>query len=149
MNRLVELIGIVNENGCIEIPAMAFSQMGIHLGEEVKLVYFATGKDDYRNESREFILARADENPMEELLKDEKVELKLPPEILVDSGIPFDADLDIVCMERKIVIFPAEDVEVAVPKELFEICEELGIPKEKINVVLKMTEEGNGKKTNL
>lgn len=149
MIRLVELIGIVNEKGCIEIPVVPFSQTGIQMGEEVRLVYFAAGEYDYRNESREFMLARVDENPMEELLKEERVELKLPPEILSDSGIPFDADLDIVCMNRKIVILPAEDVEREVPKELFAICEELGIPKEKINIVLKMTEEEDGKKPNL
>lgn len=149
MIRLVELIGMVNEKGCIEIPVVPFSQTGIQMGEEVRLVYFAAGEHDYRNESREFMLARVDENPIEELLKEERVELKLPPEILADSDIPFDADLDIVCMNRKIVILPAEDVERAVPKELFAICEELGIPKEKINIVLKMTEEEDGKKTNL
>lgn len=149
MIRLVELIGIVNEKGCIEVPVVPFSQTGIQMGEEVRLVYLAAGENDYRNESREFMLARVDENPMEELVKEERVELKLPPEILADSGIPFDADLDIVCMNRKIVILPAEDVERAVPKELFAICEELGIPKEKINIVLKMTEEEDGKKTNL
>jgi predicted transcriptional regulator len=53
-----------------------------------------------------------------------------------------DADLDIVCTDRKIVILPTEDVVAGeVPEELLGICEELGIPKEKVNIVLRMTEE--------
>lgn len=48
---------------------------------------------------------------------------------------------------RKIVILPTEDVESEdVPKELLDICADLGIPREKVNIVLRMTEEENGKK---
>ena len=61
--------------------------------------------------------------------------------------IPLDADLDIVCLDRKIVILPTEDVESEdVPKELLDICAELGIPREKVNIVLRMTEEGSDEK---
>lgn len=50
-------------------------------------------------------------------------------------------------MYRKIVILPTEDVESEdVPKELLDICADLGIPREKVNIVLRMTEEENGKK---
>lgn len=49
--------------------------------------------------------------------------------------------------DRKIVILPTEDVESEdVPKELLDICADLGIPREKVNIVLRMTEEENGKK---
>ena len=83
---------------------------------------------------------------MEELLSGD-VELKLPPQLLADAGIPIDADLDIVCLDRKIVILPTEDVESEeVPKELLDICAELGIPREKVNIVLRMTEEGRDEK---
>ena len=42
---------------------------------------------------------------------------------------------------------PTEDVESEdVPKELLDICAELGIPKEKVNIVLRMTEEGSDEK---
>ena len=32
------------------------------------------------------------------------------------------------------------------PKELLDICAELGIPREKVNIVLRMTEEGSDEK---
>lgn len=142
MFQLVEIAGIMNENGCIEVPAVLLAQTGIRLGEEVKLIYLAAGENRYANESKEFLLARADENPLEEFLKEENIELKLPPELLVDANIALDADLDIVCMDRKIVILPTEDVEAEeIPKELMDICQELGISKEKVNIILRMSEE--------
>ena len=138
MVQLVEITGVLNEKGCIEIPILLLAQTGIHTGEEVNLIYLAAGEKDYRNESREFLLKRTGENPMEELLSGD-VELKLPPQLLADAGIPIDADLDIVCLDRKIVILPTEDVvSEEVPKELLDICTELGIPREKVNIVLRM-----------
>ena len=141
MVQLVEITGVLNEKGCIEIPIVLLAQTGIRTGEEVNLIYLAAGEKDYRNESREFMLKRAEEDPLEELQSGE-TELKLPPQLLADAHIPLDADLDIVCLDRKIVILPTEDVD----KELLDICADLGIPREKVNIVLRMTEEENGKK---
>lgn len=142
MFQLVEMTGVVNERGCIEIPVAALLQMGIVAGQEVSLIYIAEGEGNLLNQSREFILAKANENPLGELLKDENVELKLPPELLADANIPLDADVDIICTDRKIVIVPSEDVdEPELPEELMGIFAELGIPKEKVNVVLHVMED--------
>ena len=117
MVQLVEITGVLNEKGCIEIPIVLLTQTGIHTGEEVNLIYLAAGEKDYRNESREFMLKRAGENPLEEL----------------QSG--------------ETEILPTEDVgSEDVPKELLDICAELGIPREKVNIVLRMTEEGSDEK---
>ena len=130
MFQLVEIKGKVNEKGCIEIPVILLEQTGIRTGEEVKLLYLAAGEKDFKNESKEFLLVRAGEI------------------FLSVQTIPMDADLDIVCTDRKIVILPTEDVVAGeVPEELLGICEELGIPKEKVNIVLRMTEEGRDEKT--
>ena len=58
MVQLVEMTGILNEKGCIEIPIVLLAQTGIRTGDEVNLVYIAAGEGDYRNESREFILKK-------------------------------------------------------------------------------------------
>lgn len=146
MVQLVEMKGILNEKGCIEIPIVLLAQTGIRTGDEISLVYIAAGEGDYRNESREFILKKAGEDPIEEL-QSEEAELKLPPQLLADAHISVDADLDIVCRDRKIVIMPAGEEEAEdIPKELLDICADLGIPREKVNIVLRMTEEEeNGK----
>lgn len=143
MIQLVEITGKLNEMGCIEIPIVLLAQTGIQIGDEVNLVYLAAGEKDYRNEAKEFMLQKAGENPIGELLQEGEAEFRLPPQLLMDAHIPAGADLDIVCMNRKIVILPTEDAESEeIPKELLDICAELGIPKEKVNIVLRMTEEG-------
>lgn len=61
-----------------------------------------------------------------------------------------DTDIEIICMDKKIMILPSEIIETGneIPPELIGIFRELGISKEKVNVVLHSTTEreiGNGK----
>lgn len=58
-----------------------------------------------------------------------------------------DADLDIVCQEGRIIILPSELVQgTEVPEELLAICRELGITEDKVNIILRTTEEGTDEK---
>ena len=142
MLQLVEMIGRMNEKGCIEVPVVLMEQTGIRTEDEVRLLYIAAGENDFRNEAKEFLISRADNDPGEKILNDTYVELKLPPELFKDANIPMDANLDIVCMDKKIVILPADDPEMEiVPPELMEIFDELGIPKDKVSVILRAMEE--------
>ena len=50
MVQLVEITGVLNEKGCIEIPIVLLAQTGICIGEEVNLIYLAAGEKDYRNQ---------------------------------------------------------------------------------------------------
>ncbi len=146
MYQLMEITGVVNEKGSIEIPAALLAQTGIHTEEKVRLIYLTAENEDHRNESKEFLLTRVGENPVEGLLSEENVELKIPPELLKDANIPLHSDLDIVCVDRKIVILPSEDVDSdEVPEEILVICEELGIPKEKVNIILRVAEDEHEK----
>ena len=125
MLQLVEMEGKMTENGCIEIPAVVLEQAGICTGDTVKLVYMA-----------------------EELAKEENIAFQIPEELLRDDGIPMDADLDIVCQEGRIIILPSELVQgTEVPEELLAICRELGITEDKVNIILRTTEEGTDEKT--
>ena len=142
MLQLVEMIGRMNEKGCIEVPVVLMEQTGIRTEDEVRLLYIAAGENDFRNEAKEFLISRADNDPGEKILNDTNVELKLPPELFKDANIPMDANLDIVCMDKKSVILPADDPEMEiVPPELMEIFDELGIPKDKVSVILRAMEE--------
>ena len=130
MLQLVEMEGKMTENGCIEIPAVVLEQAGICTGDTVKLVYMA-GQD-----------------VAEELAKEENIAFQIPEELLRDAGIPMDADLDIVCQEGRIIILPSELVQgTEVPEELLAICRELGITEDKVNIILRTTEEGTDEKT--
>lgn len=150
MLQIVEVEGRMNEKGCVEIPMLVMEQTGILTGEAVKLLYIAEGKDSLKNPAKEFLLVREDQDIAGEITDEEKVELKIPPELLADAGIPMDADLDIVCMDQKIVILPSEEsVEQVIPKELMDICEELGISRDKAKVVLRTSGEGADEESNL
>ena len=134
MLQLVEMEGKMTENGCIEIPAVVLEQAGICTGDTVKLVYMAED-GELKNTAKEFLLARAGQDVAEELAKEENIAFQIPEELLRDAGIPMDADLDIVCQGTE------------VPEELLAICRELGITEDKVNIILRTTEEGTDEKT--
>lgn len=147
MLQLVEMEGKMTENGCIEIPAVVLEQAGICTGDTVKLVYVAED-GELKNTAKEFLLARAGQDVAEELAKEENIAFQIPEELLRDAGIPMDADLDIVCQEGRIIILPSELVQgTKVPEELLAICRELGITEDKVNIILRTTEEGTDEKT--
>lgn len=138
MLQVVEMEGRVNEKGCIEVPAVVFGQTGISTGEAVKLLYMAEKEGDYRNPSREFLLSKGNQNPAEKPSGGQQMDLKIPAELLADAGIPEDADLDVVCMDGRIVLLPSEEMAaLEIPQEILDICEELGIPKEEVSIVLR------------
>ncbi len=136
MLQLVDLRLQLDEKGRIAIPVDALSRMDIHTGDEVNLLYVADSEESLQNPSKEFILTKAGKSEQE-------LSIQLPRELLEEAGIPVDADIDIVCMDQKIMILPTEMVKAdnGVPPELMGIFREFGIPKEKVNVVLHSTTE--------
>ena len=65
MLQLVEMIGRMNEKGCIEVPVVLMEQTGIRTEDEVRLLYIAAGANDFSNEAKEFLISRADNVPGE------------------------------------------------------------------------------------
>lgn len=139
MIQLVEMEGKMNGEGCIEVPAVVLGQAGICAGETVKLFYMAE-KDSLKNESKEFLIFRADEGG--DLAGQKEILFQIPQELLKDAGISMDADLDIVCQDQKIIIMPDQTADrVEIPKELLALCGELGISEDKVKIILRTTEE--------
>ena len=61
-----------------------------------------------------------------------------------------DTDLEIVCMDRQILILPVEDrKEFGLPEELLTIGEDLGMEKDKVKVILHTPKEGQDEKAHL
>lgn len=146
MLQLVEMEGKLNEKGCIEIPAVMLEQTGIRTGEAVKLIYMAE-EEELKNESKEFLLVRAEQDASEELMKEQNIVFQIPQELLQDAGIPMDADLDIVCQEQKIIILPAQMAdETPLTEELLMICKEFGVSEDKVKIILRATEEETDEK---
>ena len=151
MLKLVELAMAVKENGGIEIPIEAMLQMDIHIGDTIKLIYMAESEENLVNSAKEFVLARECENAEEALKKQEQIAFQIPQVLLEDAGISMDADLDIVCADGKIVILPAggEGITEKIPPELMGIFQELGISRDKVNIILQTEGEGTDGKTNV
>lgn len=144
MLQLVEMEGKMNEKGCIEIPAAVLEQAGIRTGETVKLIYMAES-EGLKNESKEFVLMKGGQDAGEELMEEQDTAFRIPQELLKDAGIPMDADLDIVCQDRKIIILPAETATDAdIPEELLALCGELGISRDKVRIILRTADESCG-----
>ena len=142
MVQFVEMEGKMNRNGCIEVPVAVLEQAGIGTGEAVKLFYMAD-RESLKNESREFMIFRADEDAAGENAGKQEISFQIPQELLKDAGIPLGADLDIVCQNQKIIIMPEQiSGEVEIPEELLALCGELGISKDKVRIILRTTEEG-------
>lgn len=149
MLKLVELALQIGKNSVIEIPVDALTQMGIHTEDTIKLIYMAESEENLVNATREFVLTR--ENAEDALQQEEQIAFQIPEALLADAGIPVDADLEIVCADGKIMILPSgsEHSDEKMPEELVGIINELGIPRDRVQVVLH-TEGGKADgKTNL
>jgi len=100
-------------------------------------------RESLKNESREFMIFRADEDTAGGAAGQREISFQIPQDLLRDAGIPLDADLDIVCQDQKIIIMPEQTAgEVELPAELLALCGELGITKDKVRIILRATEEG-------
>lgn len=142
MVQFVEMEGKMNGKGYIEVPAVVLERAGISAGETVKLFYMAD-RESLKNESREFMIFRADEDTDGGGAGQREISFQIPQELLRDAGIELDADLDIVCQDQKIIIMPEQTPgEVELPEELLALCGELGITKDKVRIILRATEEG-------
>ncbi len=139
MLHLVEVVGVLDEQGRIEIPPSVLGQTGISAGEYVKLFYMAQ-VETMENEMREFLLFGGGLGT--ERQQGEETVLKIPQELLASAEIPADADLDIMCGDRRIVILPTEDAEeLFVPAELSALCREIGLTEDRVRITLASPEE--------
>lgn len=145
--KLVELAVTMNEDGTVAIPIETMEQMKIHLGDTLNLIYMAENEDNLANETKEFLLAKEGKYFAGEI--DKEVTIQVPMELLQDAGIPLDSDLEIVCADKKIVIFPLEESEMIVPKELHGIFEEMGISLDKAKIIMRTEGAAEDGKTNL
>lgn len=100
MIQLVEMEGKMNENGCIEVPAVVLEQTGIRTGETVKLIYMAE-EESLENEAKEFLLVRAGQDVAGKLAKEEEIAFQIPQELLRMRGYRWMQTLILCVRNRK------------------------------------------------
>lgn len=134
---LREIFLETNENGVLLINDRILSQMGIGKNEQIYIAYLCPSDTEIVNEFREFILTKDGVDKIQrEIEMEEEVSLTIPNELMIDAGIPLEADLDVICKKGLIVIQPAKADEI-LPQEVLEACKEVGIEPEQFKIMLQ------------
>lgn len=121
-------------DGSLVIPNEVMDLIGKGPDGSVYVTYLSEG--EYK-EQEVFISPVEPGCLTSEQLCEEALQLVVPEELLEEAGIQPDEDLDVVCEERRITIFPSKS-EAVVPHEILELCGELGISPEKVRVIMEM-----------
>ena len=134
---LREIFLETNENGVLLVNDHILSQMGIGKNEQIYIAYLCPSDTEIVNKFREFILTKDGvEKIQREMEMEEEVSLTIPNELMIDAGIPLEADLDVICKKGLIVIQAAKADEI-LPKEVLEACNEVGIEPEQFRIMLQ------------
>lgn len=134
---LREIFLETNENGVLLVNDHILSQMGIGKNEQIYIAYLCPSNTEIVNEFREFILTKDGlEKIQREMELEEEISLTIPNGLMIDAGIPLEADLDVICKKGLIVIQPAKADEI-LPKEVLEACNEVGIEPEWFRIMLQ------------
>lgn len=134
---LREIFLETNVNGELLVNNHILSQMGIGKNEQIYIAYLCPSDTEIVNEFREFILTKDGvEKIQREMEMEEEVSLTIPNELMIDAGIPLEADLDVICKKGLIVIQAAKADEI-LPKEVLEACNEVGIEPEQFRIMLQ------------
>lgn len=134
---LREIFLETNENGVLLVNDHILSQMGIGKNEQIYIAYLCPSNTEIVNEFREFILTKDGlEKIQREMELEEEISLTIPNGLMIDAGIPLEADLDVICKKGLIMIQPAKADEI-LPKEVLEACNEVGIEPEWFRIMLQ------------
>ncbi len=126
--KRIEIESILDKEGKLAIPAQLLDELGLVLGDTVKLAYIRKSPNHFIN--NEFLIAPSG------IAEYEESEILLPHELLEAASISFDSDIEIVCTEGAIVIMEADLLDI-IPDELCQLFGELGISPETVRSVIK------------
>ena len=134
---LREIFLDTNENGELLVNDHILSQMGIGKNEQIYIAYLCPSETEIVNEFREFILTKDGvEKIQQEMKMEEEASLTIPNELMIDAGIPLEADLDVIC-KKGLIVIQAAKVDEILPKEVLEACNEIGIEPEQFRGMLQ------------
>lgn len=131
--KLVEVSTLVNSEGEIVINKNMVENMGFSVGERVWFTYL-TPADGIENVEYNFVITpKRIENMENVLIEDNKVEFEVPEELLECAGIGNNANVEVICDNKQIIL--KERVEV--PEQVYEFFERYGIQRETVEAMLK------------
>lgn len=95
--QILETTFTVSDSGNLKIPAAVLRKMGLNPGDHIRVAYLT--QDGCRNIFREFFLSA---DPLDTLSEDDKIQV--PSRLLDQANIPDSADLQILCLDRCLLI---------------------------------------------
>ena len=95
--KISEHLFFVDESGNLRIPSPVLQEMGLVPGDQVYVAYLT--EDGTKNIAREFLVSPA---AMDQINPEEKIQI--PSQLLEQANITEEQDLQIVCLDRAIVI---------------------------------------------
>jgi len=131
--KRIEIESTIDKEGKLAIPAHLLDEMGLVIGDTVKLAYISKLSGHSTNTSSKLIIASKGITTLEE---DEECEISLPHKLLEAASIPFDSDVEIICTDGAIIITAADLLDI-IPDELCQLFTELGISPETVRGVIK------------
>lgn len=115
--KISELTFIVDHCGGLKIPTSVLREMGLAEGDHVRMAYLT--HDGVTNTFLEFMLLP---DTIDSPATNERNAIHIPMQIMQQSGIPQDADLQIACLNGCIVICQDPGLQT---KELLSVLEAL------------------------
>ncbi len=122
----------VNKQGEIVIGKEITEKINLKVDDKVYISY-ATEEEVENFKVVDFMITKGS-------LKNENINFKIPKEILTDANIDLNSNLEVICKDKKILIVPSNYID-SIPEDIVKLCEDIGISKEKVGVILSFIEE--------
>lgn len=122
----------VNKQGEIVIGKEITEKINLKVDDKVYISY-TTDEEVEDFKVVEFMITKGS-------LKNENINFKIPKQILTDANIDLNSDLEVLCKDKKILIVPSNYIE-SMPEDIVKLCEDIGISKEKVGIILSFIEE--------
>ena len=122
----------VNKQGEIVIGKEITEKINLKVDDKVYISY-ATEEEVENFKVVDFMITKGS-------LKNENINFKIPKEILTDANIDLNSNLEVICKDKKILIVPSNYID-SIPEDIVKLCEDIGISKEIVGVILSFIEE--------
>lgn len=135
--RLIETKGNIAEDGSIILPPGMLDSMRMESGDIVSLAYLSHNQEKPVNSYGEFFITESGFDQVSGSVElPEQAELSIPNALLLQAGIPMDADLEIQVVPGGIMISIADPLD-AISNPLMKLYTNLDIQSEALRKILE------------
>ncbi len=139
--KIIEIKGIIAEDGSILLPPGVLESMSMAIGDTVHLAYLSYHPVKQINSYGEFFITKDGVDHVSEPVEaPDTAQLSVPHALLEAAGIPLDDDLDITVSDGCIMIGSSDPL-YRLPPALIDLFISLGVSPEAVRFVLEGGDE--------